>query len=96
MVIGSNRYNHVINHGTTCLENRLISILASQKTSCLCLEGDDDDGQFQVSLFLQLGQNPCPEEHLTLTNTVQVRIQVQVFYLEKRRLIKGVKQYTLL
>lgn len=66
----------------------MFSILASQEASCLCLEGDNDNGQFQVSLFLQLCQNSCPEEHLTLTNAEQVRIQIQVFYLEKKKLIK--------
>lgn len=64
------------------------SLLAGQEASCLCLEGDDDDGQFDVSLLLQLGQNPRPEEHLTLTNTIQVGIQIQVLYLEKTSVLQ--------
>jgi len=55
---------------------------AAQEAPCLCLEGDDDDGQFEVSLFLQLSQNSRPEEHLTLTNAIQVGVQFQMFYLE--------------
>ncbi|PWA16075.1 hypothetical protein CCH79_00016508, partial [Gambusia affinis] len=49
-----------------------------QKASCLRLEGDDDDGQLEVSLFLQLSQNSRPEEHFTLTDAVQVRVQIQI------------------
>lgn len=55
--------------------------LSSQEAPCLCLEGDDDHGQFDVSLLLQLRQNPCPEEHLTLSDAVQVCVQIQVLYL---------------
>ena len=57
------------------------SLLASQEGSGLRLEGNDDDGELKVPLLLQLGQHPCPEEHLALTDTVQVRIQVQVLHL---------------
>jgi len=51
---------------------------AGQEASGLSLEGDDDDDEFEVALFLQLGEDAGPEEHLTLTNTVQVGVQVQV------------------
>ena len=50
------------------------SLLASQEGSGLRLEGNGDNGEFKVPLLLQLGQHPCPEEHLALTDTVQVRI----------------------
>ena len=60
-------------------------LLAGQEASCLSLEGDDDDGQFEVPLLLQLGQNPRPEEHLTLTDTIQVSVQIQVLYLKVKR-----------
>lgn len=60
-------------------------LLAGQEGSSLSLEGDDDDGEFDVSLLLQLSQNSGPEEHLTLTNTEQVGIQIQVLHLEDRK-----------
>ena len=66
-------------------------LLSGQEASCLCLEGDDDDGEFDVSLLLQLSQNSRPEEHLTLTDTKQVRIQIQVLHLKggsKRESVK--------
>lgn len=63
-----------------------MSLLAGQEASCLSLEGDDDDGQFEVSLLLQLSQNARPEEHLTLTDTIQVGVQVQVLYLQQKRI----------
>lgn len=56
-------------------------LLAGQEASGLCLEGDDDHGQFEVSLLLQLGQNSGSKEHFTLTNAIEVGIQIQVFYL---------------
>ena len=64
--------------------DQVFLLLAGQEASCLCLEGNDDDGQFEVSLFLQLGQNSCSEKHLTLTDTVQVSVQVQVLHLQER------------
>ncbi len=75
-----NRYQDIL-----CLDitASLFLLLAGQEASCLSLEGDDDDGQFEISLLLQLGQNSCPEEHFTLTNTIQVCIQIKVLYLEK-------------
>lgn len=60
-------------------------LLAGQEASGLCLEGDDDDGEFEVTLLLQLGQNSSPEEHFTLPDAVEVGIQVQVFNLEENR-----------
>lgn len=63
----------------------MLLLLAAQEASCLCLEGDDDDGQFEVSLLFQLSQNSRPEEHFALTDTIQVRVQIQVLYLETRR-----------
>lgn len=52
----------------------MLLLLAAQEASCLRLEGDDDDCQFEVSLLFQLGQNPRPEEHLALADTIQVRV----------------------
>lgn len=63
----------------------LFLLLAGQEASCLSLESDDDDGQFEISLLLQLSQNSRPEEHLTLTDAIQVRIQIQVLHLEEER-----------
>lgn len=60
-----------------------MSLLAGQEASGLSLEGDDDHGQFDVSLLLQLGQDARPEEHLALANAVQVGVQVQVLHLEQ-------------
>lgn len=71
-------------------------LLAGQEASCLSLESDDDDGQFEISLLLQLSQNSRPEEHLTLTDAIQVRIQIQVLHLEEERRRRGVKQKPLL
>lgn len=61
-----------------------MSLLAGQEASSLSLEGDDDDCQFNVSLFLQLGQDTRPEEHLALADAVQVGVQVQVLHLEQK------------
>lgn len=61
------------------------SLLAGQVASGLSLEGDDDHGQFDVSLLLQLGQDARPEEHLALADAVQVGVQVQVLHLEPEK-----------
>lgn len=63
-------------------------LLAGQEAPGLCLEGYDDDGQFEIPLLLQLGQNSSPKEHLTLTNAIEVGIQLQVFYLEENSLLQ--------
>lgn len=85
------------NKQTKHLESRSISkqsagselaLLAGQEASGLCLEGDDDDGQFEIPLLLQLGQNSSPEEHFTLTDAIEVGIQLQVFYLEENSLLQ--------
>lgn len=59
----------------------LVLLLAGQEAAGLRLEGDDDHGQFEVPLLLQLSQDSGPEEHLTLTDAVQVGVQVQVLHL---------------
>lgn len=61
------------------------SILAGKEASGLPLEGDDDDGQLDVSLLLQLGEHARPEKHLALADTVQVGVQVQVLHLEEEK-----------
>lgn len=77
----------VANAGARQCEIRVrVSLLAGQEASRLSLEGDDDDGQFEVSLLLQLSQNARPEEHLTLTDPIQVGVQVQVLYLQQKQL----------
>lgn len=63
----------------------MLHLLAAQEASCLRLEGDDDDSQFEVSLLFQLSQNSRPEEHFALTDAIQVRVQIQVLYLETSR-----------
>lgn len=62
--------------------------LAGQEACGLSLEGDDDDSQFEIPLLLQLGQNSSPKEHFTLTDAIEVGIQLQVFYLEENRLLE--------
>lgn len=63
-------------------------LLAGQEASRLCLEGDNDDGEFEVPLLLQVRQNPRPKEHLTLADTIQVGIQLQVLHLEETTLLQ--------
>lgn len=43
------------------------------------LEADDDVSDLHVSLLLQMSQNSSSEENFTLTNAVQVRVQLQSF-----------------
>lgn len=61
-----------------------IFILSGQEASSLGLEGDDDHSDLQISLLLQLGQHSCAEKDLTLSNPVQVGVQVQMFDLHRR------------
>ena len=41
------------------------------------LEGDDDVGDLEVPLLLQVGQDPGPEEDLTLADPEQIGVQLQ-------------------
>lgn len=63
-------------------------LLAGQEASGLRLEGDDDDGELEVPLLLQLGQHSGPEEHLTLADAIEVGIQIQMFDLEENSLFQ--------
>lgn len=54
-------------------------LLASQMSSAPGLEADDDVSDLHVSLLLQMSQNSSSEENFTLTNAVQVRVQLQSF-----------------
>lgn len=58
-------------------------LLSGQEASGLGLEGDDDHSDLQVSLLLQLSQNSCAEEDLTLPDPVQVWVQVQMLDLHR-------------
>lgn len=51
--------------------------LACQVSTAHGLEVDDDVRDLQVSLLLQMSQNTSPEEDLTLTNTEEVRVQLE-------------------
>lgn len=59
-------------------------ILSGQESSGLSLESDDDHSDLQISLLLQLGEHPCAEEDFTLSDPVQIGVQVQMFDLHKR------------
>lgn len=48
---------------------------ASEVPPGSCLEGHDDVCDLQVPLLFQLGQDPCPEEDLALSHTVEVGVQ---------------------
>lgn len=54
----------------------------------MCLESNNDHSDLQVSLLLQLGQHSCAEEDLTLTNPVQVGVQVQMLDLNRHEVGK--------
>lgn len=58
-------------------------LLSGQVSSGLCLESNNDHSDLQVSLLLQLGQHSCAEEDLTLSNPVQVGVQIQMLDLNK-------------
>lgn len=50
---------------------------ASQVSPGSRLEGHNDVCDLEVPLLLQLGQDPCPEEDLALSHTVEVGVQFQ-------------------
>lgn len=50
---------------------------ACQISPSSSLEGHDNVRDLQVPFFFQLGQDPCPEEDLTLSHAVQVGVQLQ-------------------
>lgn len=58
------------------------SLLSGQVTPAAGLEANDDVGDLQVPLFLQVGEHSCPEEHFALANAVQVTVELQGFDLE--------------
>lgn len=60
-----------------------VCLLSGQVSSGLCLESNNDHSDLQVSLLLQLGQHSCAEEDLTLSNPVQVGVQIQMLDLNK-------------
>ena len=57
-------------------------LLPGQVASAAGLEPDDDVGDLQVPLLLQVGQHAGPEEDLTLADAVQVAVQLQGFDLD--------------
>lgn len=66
-------------------EKRLaVFILSGQEASSLGLESYDDHSDLQISLLLQLGQNSCSEEDLTLPNPVEVGVQIQMLDLHRK------------
>lgn len=50
---------------------------ACQVSTAHRLEADDDVGDLQVSLLLQMSQNSSSEENLTLADTEEVGVQLQ-------------------
>jgi len=69
-----------------------IFILSGQEASCLCLESDNDHSDLQISLLLQLGKHSCAEEDFTLSNPVQIGVQIQMLYLHRQE-ISGMSTY---
>ena len=57
--------------------SRSIASPAGNISPGLGLEGDDDVGELEVSLLLQVSQYSCAEEDLTLAHTVEVGVQLQ-------------------
>lgn len=55
---------------------------SGQDSSTVGLESDDDVGQFQVSLFLQMSKDTGAEEDLALTDAIEVGVKLQVSDLE--------------
>ena len=45
----------------------------------MSLEADDDVGELEISLLLQMGQDTRTEEDLALTQAVQGGVQIQGF-----------------
>lgn len=64
-------------------------LLSSQEASRLSLESDDDHGDLQISLLLQLGKHSSSEEDLTLSNPVQVGVQVKMLDLHRHKILIG-------
>lgn len=61
--------NSRITEGGDCL-----FLLAGHVASAPRLETDDDVCDLHVPLLLQVGEDPCSEEHFTLADPVQVGI----------------------
>lgn len=61
-------------------------ILSGQEASSLGLESNDDHSDLQVSFLFQLCQNSCAEKDLTLSNPVQVWVQVQMLDLHRQEI----------
>ena len=55
----------------------IVAIPSGKASSGIRLELDDDVCELHVALFFQMSQHTGSEEDLTLTNTVQVRVQLQ-------------------
>lgn len=64
--------NHEIRHSLAC-----------QVSTANGLEVDDDVGDLQIALLLQVSQNTSSEEDLTLTDAEQVGVQLQGSDLQK-------------
>ena len=61
-----------------------VGVLASKVASADGLEVDDDLGQLDVPLLLQLRQHACTEEHLRVPDTVRGRVKVQSLQLQSK------------
>lgn len=60
------------------------SLLACHISSAPGLETDYDVRDLHVSLLLQVSQDTGSEEHFTLTDAVQIGVQLQCLYLKRR------------
>lgn len=65
--------------GDRCLRNSL----PGQVAPAAGLEPDDDIGDLQVPLLLQVGQHAGPEEDLALADAVEVAVELQGFDLNR-------------
>lgn len=61
---------------------KIWSLLSRQVASAACLEANNDICDLQVSLFFKMSKDSSSEEHFTLSNSVEVGIQLQCFDLE--------------
>lgn len=68
---GDNLYS--LEDGKKCLNDQP----SGQQSPGKRLELDDDVGELEVSLLLQVGQHSSTEEDLALTNAEQVAVQLQ-------------------
>ena len=59
----------------------LLYLLPSHVATAAGLELDDDLGELQISLLLQLSQYPGPEEHLGVSDAIGGRVKVQCLHL---------------